>query len=82
MFVPLRVSEELNRQTELCFIVLIVHYPLDSEHKWSSPLLLFVIARIGLSVQNTNLPSFISREVWIRGKVKCNKIPNLKNDQN
>ena len=33
----------------------IIHYHFDSEHKWQSPLLIFVIARIGLSVQNTNL---------------------------
>ena len=26
--------------------------------------------------------SFYSREVWIRGKAKCNKIPNLRKNQN
>ena len=26
--------------------------------------------------------SFISEEVWIRGKVKCNKILSLRKDQN
>ena len=37
----------------------IIHYHFDSEQKWSSTLLIFVIARI--SVQNTNLPLTVER---------------------
>ena len=33
----------------------------DSNHKWSSLLLTFVIATIGLSVQNTNLHLEVER---------------------
>ena len=39
----------------------IIHYHFDSKHKWKSPLLIFVIARVGLSVQNTNLHLEVGR---------------------
>ena len=42
-------------------------------------LLIFVIARI--SVQNINLHLTVGRS-GLGGKVKCNKIPSLGNDQN
>ena len=37
----------------------IIHYPFRSKHKWKSPLLIFVMARI--SLQNTNLHLAVER---------------------
>ena len=55
----------------------------------AKPILIFVLARIDLSVLNTNLHLKVGksglgrRKVWIiHLKVKCNKIPNLGKDQN
>ena len=51
----------------------------DSKLKWSNSLLIFVIARI--SLQNTNFHLKVGRSE-LGAKVKYNKIPNLRKDQN
>ena len=44
-------------------------------------LLIFLIAKIGLLVQNTNLDFKVGRS-GLGAKVKCNKVPSLRKDQN
>ena len=59
----------------------IIYIVLKTNANGKSPLLMLVIARIGLSVQNTNLHFKVGRS-RLEAKVKCRKIPNLRKDQN